>query len=668
MRTVSDYIKMALAALLVLVSAIFCTLRLMKVQVVNTEAYKKDEIVTSTYTQKISATRGEIVDAAGTVIVSNHVTYAVVIDQKNFPAENAKSNDILLRITEILTDAGVVWEDTLPISMKEPYTFLADVEESELDKMKDKIGVNAYATADNCMAVLCENYEISEDFTPGQQRRIAGIRYTMLDDDFSMSNRFRLATNLPKRTVTELSELGLLLQGVSIEQVPVRYIEVGDIVPHEIGTTGPIYAENADEYLAKGYDLDAIVGISGLEKAMEPELQGKDGVRTMTFENGIAVSDEITEEVQAGHTIQLTVNGEFQRGLQEILDNFLNTYYSYSGVKDENGVPQQGGALVVLDAQTGAILGEVTAPTYDLTAYSENYEELSKDAGNPLFNRATMGLYRPGSTFKTITATAGLNEGEVTGSTSFYCDGTYHFMDHTYRCTGHHNYIAVAPALRVSCNAYFYELSRRLTIDKIEEYATLYGIGQHTGIETVDRAGYMATPETYRELGLDWTVGQVLQAGIGNGETMVTPLQLACVANTIANEGVRYEPYLVDSVWDYNMEECIKKTEPTIAAQIRLKNESVYKFVESGMIQASGNGFPGTYSLTNLGYSVAIKTGTPQVSSRVQDSVFIGYAPTDEPKIAFAGIVEGGEYSKYMIRSILELYEEVYGGMYEDSQ
>lgn len=651
MRTISDYIKVVLAALLVLLSAVLCALRLMKVQVVNSDAYTKKEVITSTYTQKIPATRGEIVDAAGTVIVSNHVTYAVVIDQKNFPSDNAQSNAILLRLTEILSKAGVQWEDSLPISEETPYVFPEDADTSTTDKMKRKIGVNAYATAENCMDVLCENYGITDKYSQKQKRQIAGIRYTMLDDDFSMSNRFQLVSGLSLNIVTELSELGFILQGVSIEQVPMRNIEVGDVIPHEIGTTGPIFAETADEYLAMGYDLDAIVGISGLEKAMESELQGKDGVRTISFENGIAVSDEMTEEVQAGHTIQLTVNAEFQRGLQKILETFLKQHGWSCG------------AIVVLDAETGAILGEVTAPTYDLTEYAEHYDELIEDKKNPLFNRATMGLYRPGSTFKTITATAGLNEGEVSGSTSFYCDGTYHFIDHTYRCTGHHNYIAVAPALRVSCNAYFYELARRLTIDKIAEYAALYGIGQNTGIETADRAGYMATPDTYRELGLNWTVGQVLQAGIGNGETMVTPLQLACVANTIANEGVRYEPYLVDSIWDYNREECISKTEPTVAAKIDITSGSVYKFVESGMIQASGNGFPAKYSLTNLGYNVAIKTGTPQVSSRVQDSVFIGYAPTDHPKLAFAGIVEGGEYSKYMIRSILKLYEEVYGGM-----
>ena len=663
MRTLSEYIKTALAVLMVLVSAILCVFRLMKIQVVNSGAYSKRETVRTVYTQKISATRGEIVDAAKTPLIGNYVSYAVVIDEKSFPSGNAESNAILLRLTEILAKAGNEWEDTLPITPDMPYDFPDDAEESRLSAMKRKIGVNDYATAQNCMDVLCEQYGIGDQYTDKQKRRIAGIRYTMLDDDFSIFNRFQLAADLSLSTVTKLSELSMVLQGVSIEQIPQRQIYAGDVIPHELGTTGPIYAENAEEYLAKGYDLDAIVGVSGIEKAMEEELQGTDGVRTITFENGKAVSDEITEPVDAGHTVQLTVNSEFQRGLQDILDNFLDNF-GYTNARWElkrRGV--RSGAIVVLDAKTGAVLGEVTAPTYDLTEYSAHYSELIEEPGNPLFNRATMGLYRPGSTFKTITATAGLNEDLAEPGTSFYCNGTYKYMGTTFHCTGHHNYIAVAPALRVSCNAYFYELARRLTIDNLITYADLYGIGQNTGIETGDAAGWMATPEKYNELGLDWTVGAVLQAGIGNGDTMVTPLQLACVANTIANKGVRYKPYLVDSVWDYNMQEQISKTEPEVVSRIDVNHSYVYDSVRAGMIQAAGNGFPAKYSLQNLGYSVAIKTGTPQVTGRVQDSVFIGFAPADDPKIAFAGIIEGGEYSKYMIRPILELYEEVYGDM-----
>ncbi|MBR0483865.1 MAG: hypothetical protein IJJ69_03695 [Oscillospiraceae bacterium] len=657
-RTVSEYIKLVLSVLLVLACTCFCALRLMKIQVVESQNYQRETSAQTSYTQSIAPTRGEIVDADGTLLVGNHVTYAVMIDKALFPADDQKANRILLELVQILSEAKIQWADTLPISMNSPYRFRIDVSQDDLNYMKNIIGVNHYATADNCMQILCETYQIDENYTPRQKRMIAGLRYAMAQADFSVSNQFQVAEELPMDTVTEISQLSMRLQGVMISQIPERRIEAGDVIPHEIGTTGPIYAENADEYLEKGYSLDAVVGISGIEKAMESELQGQPGVRTITFEAGEIIADEITTPVTAGHTVRLTVNSKFQKGLQEILEEFLEDFEGYT---DEDGNEIKSGALVVLDAKTGAVLGEATAPTYDLTKYNENYEELLHDSGNPLYNRATLGLYRPGSTFKTITATAGLNEGLVDGDTTFFCGRQYQYYDVTFSCTGYHSNIAVARALMVSCNSYFYELSRMLNIDKIAEYAKLYGIGQNTGIETRDSAGYMASPEKYQELGIDWTVGQVLQAGIGNGETMVTPLQLACVANTIANKGVRYEPYLVDSIWDYSQKKCLKKTNPTVADRIHLNYDNVYENIQKGMIMASGNNFPSKYSLQNLGYDVAIKTGTPQSDSHYQDSVFIGYAPADNPQIAFSGIVEGGEYSKYMIRSILKLYEKYYG-------
>jgi penicillin-binding protein 2 len=197
-------------------------------------------------------------------------------------------------------------------------------------------------------------------------------------------------------------------------------------------------------------------------------------------------------------------------------------------------------------------------------------------------------------------------------------------------------------------------------VDTLSRYANLYGLGTSLGLESGDTQGYLANPETFENLGMLWTSGQLLQAGIGQSEIAVTPLQMAVTAMTIANEGVRYKPYLVDSVWDYSMTECISKTEPTVVSTIDLNYDYVYDYIESGMIKASQNTPDGEYSLNGLGYDVAIKTGTPQ-SARGTDSSFIGYAPADNPQVAFAGIVEGGEYSKYMIRKILNLYDKYYG-------
>ena len=405
--------------------------------------------------------------------------------------------------------------------------------------------------------------------------------------------------------------------------------------------------------------MNDTVGKGGIEGAMEDQLRGEDGEKTITVIDGQVISSDVTKEPKGGKSIKLTVNSDYQRDVQSILENFtayLRTMGEYSSVKC--------GAVVVLDVKDNSVLALATTPTYNLFDFKSKYDELLEDEDSPLLNRATRGLYRPGSTFKTITATAGLNEGIVAGESTYLCEHTYEFYDITVGCTGYHNDIAVAEALRVSCNIYFYELSRRLGIDRLSDYAFHYGFGHETGLETGGATGWFANPDTFNEIGMDmWTVGQVLQAGIGQSETAVTPLHMAVQASTIANRGIRYTPHLVDSIYDYSMSEKLSSHEPEIADQIDLNNDYVYDYITRGMILASENNFPAEYSLSNLGFDVAIKTGTPQNwrdGKEITDTAFIGFAPAHDPQIAFAGMVENGEYSKYMIRSIIQAYYKNY--------
>lgn len=652
------YLKTVVLVTAVLCACCLCGYRLMKIQLVDSESYTNRKYSTYEHSQTIEATRGEIVDCNGTPIIVNKPGYSVVILPEQFPKDYAEGNHILLEVAKLLDSYNVEIELSMPISENAPYTFTTD-NEAALERFKSNLGLNVYATTENCIAKLIEDYEISEEYSEEQKRLLCGLRYEMLVRGFSMSNRFTLAEDIPLTSITKIKESGVSLLGIDIVEMPVRYIEQDDVLPHEIGTVGPIYAEEYEELAAKGYQMDDTVGKSGIEKACEEYLRGKDGTKTISVRNSEVVSTEITDPVESGNTVMLTVDSTFQRDLQKILEDFINNFDSLRNKKTEElGLGKiTNGALVVLDAKDGGVLGMATCPTYTLTTYTEDYESLLTADNNPLVNRATIGLYRPGSTFKTITATAGMCEGIVSGYTHYFCSHKYKFKDHIYGCTGSHGNISVIEALQYSCNIYFYKLSEDLTIDRISKYASMYGLGQYTGLETGEAAGHLSNMEYYADAGLTWTVGEVLQSAIGQSEWAVTPLQMAVVANTIANEGVRYEPHLVDSIWDYNLETMEQKIEPTVAETIPGADDGVYSFIEQGMIAASVTNMPIEYSLGNLGYSVAIKTGTPEQGSRVQDSFFIGYAPADDPEIAFAGVIEGGEYSKYMIRSILEAYE-----------
>lgn len=656
MKKAADTIKSIIFVLLVISFGAAGAMRLMKLQIVEGEdavASTKYDSGAITFQREISPTRGEILDYRGNKIIKNTARTDIVLKYAFFPQEHQEGNEILLQCYRELAEKKHIFEEVLPITMEAPYTYTED----DTEKVTELLNLNVYATAENCIDKLISDYEISDDYTAEEKRIIAGMRYAMLAKDFSYSVDLVLAKNVSRATVVRMKGLSTVLRGIEAVESADRSIVRGDILPHEIGVVGPIYAEEYDELKEKGYNMDDVVGKSGIEKAMESQLRGESGIEEVTILNDAIVDIRTINETVSGETVKLTIDGAFQIKLQGVLDNFLQNYGWYGGHKVEKG------ALVVLDAKTGAVRGMATAPTYNLKDFEEDYEKLLEAPNSPMFNRCTWGQYLPGSTFKTVTATAGLNEGVINGSSSYNCTRYYNFYGGQFQCTGYHSYISVRNALCVSCNIFFYETSRSLGIDNITKYAKLYGLGSPLGLETGDAGGFLCNPETFAERGQPWYIGYVIQAGIGNQDCGFTPLQLATVANTIANKGVRYKPYLVDSLYTYGTNKQIEKTKKTVAEKIDLKYDYVYDYIIAGMKDAALN-VPAPHSLSNLGFSVAIKTGTPQTDANdlsKQNSVFIGFAPADNPEIAFAGVIEGGEYSKYMVRDIILAYQECFG-------
>ena len=372
---------------------------------------------------------------------------------------------------------------------------------------------------------------------------------------------------------------------------------------------------------------------------METPLRGINGEEQIAVKDGVVRDVKTITEATSGETVKLTVDGAYQLKLQGILDNFLA---GFPAINPNPGILKGNcGAICVLDAKTGAVKGMATAPTYNLKDYVENYEYFLEAENSPLVNRCTYGLYRPGSTFKTITATAGLNEGVVTGGTPLVCNRITISTAHTIQCTGYHGNITVRRAIEVSCNSTSMSF-HVCSVSTISQSTPSFTVSAHIqALKQAMHPGYLCNPETFKEHGQEWYVGYVIQAGIGNQDCGMTPLQMAVVANTIANRGVRYQPYLIDSYYSYGSGKLIKKTEPTIANKIELNYDYVYDYIVGGMIDAS-HSMPARYSLSDLGFDVAIKTGTPQTGRNLneQNSFFIGFAPANDPEIAFAGVIE----------------------------
>lgn len=667
MKDIPEKLRAYFFVIITVAAGCACIYRLMQIQIVSGDEYLLKSRTTSVETQSIDAPRGEIADINGQLLVSNKSCFNVSVDKAFFPSDDSEKNRIILETAEIVLSQGKEYIDILPMTKDKPFETVG--EDDEISEMLKSAGVQVYATSDEIMNAFYDNYNISDEYTDEEKRIIAGVRYTMEKRNFSVSNTYTFAEDVSMETVIKIKEKSSSLDGIDIVEAAVRSYGDGDVIPHLIGTVGAIDADEYSELKESGYSLDDTVGKSGIELAMESTLRGEDGIKTYEMQNDEVVSDTITKEVTPGNSIKLTVDSDFQRNVQTILENHIIWLQNQTNV-NKKGEKADAGAIVVLDAKTGALLAAATAPTYNLNDYINNYSEVASRENSPLTNRAIKGLYRPGSTFKTVTATAALNEGIISGNTYITCNGTYNYWeDYKPKCTGYHGSINVITALKESCNIFFYETGRLTGIDLIKSYAKMFGLAGEMGLEIGRETeyGYIASPETYDTLGLDWQAGNIVQAAIGQSETAVTPLQMASLASTIANNGVRYQTYMVDSVYDYNMETLASKTEPTVACTIEDKTGYTFDLVKSGMCEAAdfdeysypkeSDYYTGDYLLK--GMNAAIKTGTPQTTSKEStDSAFIGFYPADDPQIAFAGIVEDGEYSKLMIKQIINAYTD----------
>ncbi len=664
MSKISGFIRSAVLAAVVIIASFVCGLRLLEIQIADGEMYLALTQSTYTVSQDIEAARGVISDRNGNVINTNKLSYSVNFQRSSLVS--GTENEIIYRVLTVLLKSGEEWNESLPISKTEPYTFLSG-REKDIDTLRKELGLGVYATVENCMHEMYKKYEISDSYDEQMRRYIAGVRYEMQLKDFSYQNKYVLARDISNETVLALKELSELLLGVDITEDWSRVYVDGTLAPHIRGTVGAISAEDYAKLKESDYTMNDIIGISGVELSLEETLRGERGTRTITrSSDGTELADEITKAPVAGNSIELTIDSNFQRNLQHILEHYVNFLHSPHYTQDTKGKECTSGGVVVLDVKTGGVLGMASTPGYDVNELIENYEAVLNAEDSPLFNRALSGVYRPGSTFKTITATAGLIEGVITDETMINCGGTYYFYGggftpHCHRRWGH-GAIDVKQALRDSCNIYFYDTARLMGIDKLAYWASRFGIGTDLGFELNMEQGQMTSLPLYEKLGLTWNNGDIVQAGIGQCETMVTPLHMAVQAMTIANKGVRYRPHIVKAVYNYDYSELVEEIKPEVADDMSEYKE-VFETVTEGMVMVSENAYfiadgqwGNIYDLKDIPEPVATKTGTPQKTATIFNSAVVGFYPANDPEIAFGILMEEGEYSRHIAANLISAY------------
>ncbi len=665
----------------VLVFSVFLV-DLFRIQVVHAEDYTTQAVALQSVETTIEAARGEILDCNGIPLVTNEQVNSIVLNASYFPStrEQEKRNEILCALITLTEEAGVQWNDNLPlvfdINGNIQYKENADSDIAFL-KSRDVLHLNSYATAQNCFDGLIEKVSLQQ-YDKEIARKIASVCYSLKKISFSSANPFTFADEVPNTLAAKIMENNTFYLGVDVQITSRRHYADGTVAPHILGVVGKL---NAEEYNAKksdytaateneslteeekqllslrAYAMDDIIGKFGIESAMEDYLRGTNGILTTTTDSNGNKTSEITTAPKEGNAVILTIDSVFQKQVQDALAAFIQNY------RDKESIPAVGSA-VVINVKTGAVLACATYPSYNLETYFEDYSTLSQDRSSPLWNRALQSTYAPGSTMKPAIAVAGLEEGVITESTQIRCTRVYtQFPDTPFKClqSGHAGNIDVRGAIHHSCNIYFYETGRLLGIEKMNDYCTRFGLGQKTGVEVSESTGVLASISFRESHGGIWYPGDTVQAAIGQSDNLFTPIQLANYAATIANGGTRYQAHFVKSVKTADYSETVLENNGTVLNEVGVSEDNL-RVVKEGMLRVG----QGLSAFKDLPVQVAAKTGTAESKAKVDGAIveglngfMISFAPYDDPEIAVAVAIENlnsGSATAVLVSDIYKAY------------
>lgn len=638
--------------------------KLVELQIVKGSEYKDISEKRLVRSVPVKAPRGEIVDRYGRPMVTNRMGFSLVFQKEYIKKDQL--NQLIIDVIHTLQQTGDVYTDTLPVSLHEPFTFTFEGDDEEQkEKSKQaflkKESLNSDATPEQVIDHLMQKFDISGEYTTDEKRGVAGVRYEMEERQFTSGTPFTFATDISMQAVTVFKEKSAEYPGVMISVEPIREYVNGSEAAHILGRVGVISKEEYDAAKKDGkkYGLNDIVGKDGMEQYLEDNLRGKDGMSAVNTNIGGKTSNIIeSKPAQPGNYAVLTIDSQLQQVLEKSL---ADTIHKVQGLKDARDASS--GAAVAIDVNSGEILAMATYPTYDPAKFNEQYQSLMENPLKPMWNRAISGTYAPGSTFKMVTGIAGLDEHVITPKEAIVDEGIYKFyqdyqphcwiFDDTGRTHGPQN---VAQALMNSCNYYFYEVGRRLTIDKLDKYAQMFGLGSRTGIELNGEAsGILASPEYKKKIKSMWYPGDTLQAAIGQSDNLFTPLQLANYVATLANGGTRYKPHLLKGIKSYESNDMILENQPTVEQKIDMEPED-YKAIMDGMLAVSQTGTAANV-FNNYSIPVGSKTGTASVPKGTANGVFVAFAPFDHPQIAVAAVVEHGGHGNYLGQIALDTFD-----------
>jgi len=456
------------------------------------------------------------------------------------------------------------------------------------------------------------------------------------------------------------------LPGINIEAVPARDYLYANLASHLIGYLGEINDRELEEHKDEGYQPGDQVGKLNIEKLYEKYLRGEKGYRYLEVDvHGFEQKELESRDSMAGSDLQLTIDIDLQHAAEQAMT-----------------AEDKAGAVVAMEVNSGRLLVMASTPPLTLTDFiggisQKAWDKLINNPKNPLINKAVQGQYPPGSTFKIVTAMAGLSEGVISPDNLLYCNGYLHFGNRNYGCwkRSGHGPVDLQKALTESCDVYFYIVGQRLGVDRLANYARQFGLGNATGLEIEqEKPGLVPTSEwKRRKRGEAWQEGETLSIAIGQGFNLVTPLQACRMIAATANGGTIYRPQYIEKIQSADGK-VIQEFSPIVENKLEDKH-GYLALIRKGLVSVvnAQHGTGGAARLKEI--TVAGKTGTAQVvhlKNMPSDSDdpryykyrdhawFVCYAPAEDPQIAIAVLVEhgghGGSAAGPIAKAVLKRY------------
>ena len=657
----------------------FFAFKLYDLQVIETGGSTNNEETFTTLT-RVKAARGDILDKNGNLLVSNRASYDLIIN--HYVLLNAKgTNENLYRLVKRCEEAGIEYTEHFPVSLERPFTYTLDQQnavwqgyfQTYLEFMK---GLDSDITAPLLIQKLREKYELPPEWTDDEARKVIGILYEMsLRKCVGSLPTFVFLADANDEELSAIVELNI--PGMKVEASTVREYNTKYAV-HILGYVGAMNADQWEYYQdVPGYDMDAQVGQDGLEAAYEEYLHGVDGWREDTVTvDGTLVSSKYWQEPKAGSNVEVSIDLAVQMAGEDQLAQVIEALKQ----PDENGKLKdghdvEGGALVAMDVKTGQILACASYPTYDLNTFFDNYEEISQDPLKPLYNRALLATYPPGSTYKMNMVVAAMESKLIDADTTIVDRGVYDkiagFRVECLEWTNYgqtHGAVNAAKALKYSCNYFFYEIGSKISVAAMDSTAKGLGLGEKTGVELPEYIGQRANKETKAatHVGDDktWYTGDSILAAIGQSEHRFTPMQLCSYTTALANQGNRFKATFMNRVVSADYRELLLENTPELLSHLDISDDT-YAAYSQGMYLVAHELYGTAYStFKNYPVNICAKTGTAEtgIDGTSANGAFVCYAPMEDPQIAIAIYVEKAGHGSTLAsiaKSMLDVYFDV---------